>query len=72
MKISRVFKTMSAHGYGQVVTILSTLIIPSVIVAKWGAQGFGYWVTMSALAQFFLMSDLGAATALSNQLCLKS
>ncbi|MGJ0486522.1 MAG: lipopolysaccharide biosynthesis protein [Methylomicrobium sp.] len=63
---------MSAHGYGQLVTILSTMFIPSVAVAKWGAEGYGYWVTLSALAQFFLMTDLGAATALSNQLCLKS
>jgi O-antigen/teichoic acid export membrane protein len=71
MKIYRVLRTMSAHGYGQVVTILSALIIPSVTVARWGAEGFGYWVTLTALAQFFLMADLGAAAALSNQLCLK-
>jgi len=72
LKIYRVLRTLSAHGYGQLVTILSTMFIPSVAVAKWGAEGYGYWVTLSALAQFFLMADLGAATALSNQLCLKS
>lgn len=65
-------RTLSAHGYGQVITIASTLAIPSVAVAKWGVEGFGYWVTLVAFAQFFMMSDLGASTALANQLCLKA
>jgi len=72
VNIYRVLRTLSAHGYGQAISIASTLIIPAAIIAKWGALDFGYWVSLSALAQFFLMSDLGAATALANQLCLKS
>lgn len=68
----RILKTLSAHGYGQLITISSTLLIPTIAITKWGAEGFGYWVSLSALAQFFLMADLGATIALSNQLCLKS
>ncbi len=72
MNISRVIRTFSAHSYGQIITIISTLAGPTVAVAYWGAEGFGYWVSLSALAQFFSLSDLGASTALANQLCLKS
>ncbi len=72
MNTNRVLRTLSAHGYGQAITVMSTIAIPSVAVAKWGAVGFGYWVSLSALAQFFMLSDLGASLALANQLCLKS
>jgi O-antigen/teichoic acid export membrane protein len=72
VNISRVIRTFSAHSYGQIITIISTLAGPTVAVANWGAEGFGYWVSLSALAQFFSLSDLGASTALANQLCLKS
>ena len=37
----------------------------------WGVEGFGYWISLSALAQFFSMCDLGVSIALANQLCLK-
>ncbi len=72
MNIFRVIRTFSAHSYGLIIAIISTLTIPTVAVANWGAEGFGYWVSLSALAQFFRFSDLGASTALANQLCLKS
>jgi O-antigen/teichoic acid export membrane protein len=72
VNISRVIRTFSAHSYGQIITIFSTLVGPTVAVANWGAEGFGYWVSLSALAQFFSLSDLGASIALANQLCLKS
>jgi O-antigen/teichoic acid export membrane protein len=72
VNISRVIRTFSAHSYGLIISIISTLAIPTVAVGSWGGEGFGYWVSLSALAQFFSFSDLGASTALANQLCLKS
>ena len=72
MNIARVIRTLTAHGYGQTVTILSTIAIPAVVISKWGADGFGYWVTLSAISLMFHRSDLGASVGLSNQLGLKS
>jgi len=72
LKFYRVFRTLSAHSYGQLITISSTLLLPTIAVTRWGAEGYGYWVSLSAVAQFFALSDLGASVALANQLCLKS
>jgi hypothetical protein len=72
MRIKRIIKTLSAHSYGQLITIFLTLIIPSIIINRWGAEFFGKWITVFAITQFFSLSDLGISIGLGNQLCLNS
>lgn len=68
----KVMKNLFAHGYGQIITITITILTPTILLSKWGSEEFGLWVSMSAVAQFFQMADLGAGVALANQLCMKS
>ena len=69
---NRIIKTISAHVYGQALNFLIAIFIPSVLVRNWGVDGFGYWVTLLAVSQFFVISDLNVSVAMANQLCMKS
>lgn len=65
-------KTFSAHGYGQLVTVLTNFILPSVLIKSLGVDDFGFWVVAGAVSQFIMYSDLGFGAALANLLAIKN
>ena len=66
-----VIKTIFSHGYGQVVTLISSLLFPFLTLKYWGAADYGYWLTISSFTQFWAISDLGSSHSIANQLHLK-
>lgn len=65
-----VYKSFLAHAYGQCVTLIATILIPSFAIDSWGLEGVGYWMSFLAFSLFFQITDLGKSIALGNQLSL--
>lgn len=70
--VVRAFKNLFAHIFGQVVTILGTILLPWICLSQWTAGEFGNWVVILAIAQLFMVSDLGFSNALANHVFLDS
>jgi O-antigen/teichoic acid export membrane protein len=70
--VVRTFKNLFAHLFGQVVTILGTILLPWICLSQWTADEFGAWVVISAIAQLYMVSDLGFSNALANHVFLDS
>jgi O-antigen/teichoic acid export membrane protein len=68
----RILRTIGAHTYGQAITLIGIYSFPAVAILVWGPLIYGYWVSISALAQFFIVADLGASLAIANHLCMNS
>lgn len=64
------FKNLFAHVFGQLVTIAGAVLLPWICLAKWSAGDFGYWVVISSISQFFVISDFGLSSAISNYIFL--
>ncbi|WP_180127381.1 lipopolysaccharide biosynthesis protein [Rhodoferax sp. BLA1] len=72
MNIGRVLRTLGAHGFGQAITILSTILIPAIAIRNIGADSYGIILTITGITQLMLLADLGVTMALANHICLLS
>lgn len=70
MNVGRVIRTLGAHGFGQGVTVLSTVLIPAIAIRNVGADSYGLILTMTGITQLLLFADLGITLAAANQICL--
>lgn len=66
----RAIRTLSAHLFGQGITVLGVVAVPWVCLGHWSVEEFGIWIIASALSQFFFISDGGLSGALANHLCM--
>jgi O-antigen/teichoic acid export membrane protein len=57
----RILKGMGANGFGQLVTVLSQLLIIPILIASWGAEVFGVWLAISAIPAYLSFANLGVA-----------
>ena len=70
LNTKKIFGNLFAHLFGQVVTVLTTILIPWICLANWSAEDFGYWVVISAISQFFIVADFGVSSAIVNHICM--
>lgn len=70
MNIGRVLRTLGAHGFGQAITIISTILIPAIAIRNIGADSYGIVLTITGITQLMLLADLGVTMALANHICL--
>ena len=56
---TRIRKNLEAATFSQGVTLLVQLCGVPIFLRCWGAAGYGEWLTLSALASFLYLADLG-------------
>ncbi|MDO9030795.1 MAG: hypothetical protein Q7V09_10215 [Hydrogenophaga sp.] len=70
MNVGRVIRTVGAHGFGQAITLVSTLLIPAIAIRSIGPDSFGILLTITGISQLLLFADLGISHSLANHICM--
>ena len=66
----RLFSGVGANAYSQAVTLLIQFGSVPLLLSAWGAQTFGLWLVISALASYLALADFGFSTAAANEMML--
>lgn len=69
--VRRVSKTASALVGGQVVNVLTQVLLPPAFIAFYGIGVYGEWLTLSAAAGWLLTLDFGLQSFITNALCIE-
>ena len=69
--VRRATKTASALAGGQVVNVLSQVLLPPAYIAFYGIGVYGEWLTLSAAAAWLLTLDFGLQSFITNALCIE-
>jgi O-antigen/teichoic acid export membrane protein len=69
--LRRITKIASALAAGNVVYILSQLLLPPAFIAAYGVNGYGEWLALTAGASWTQMLDCGLQTFIINELSLQ-
>lgn len=64
----RIGNALAAHGFGQVVTLATQLLLTPLYFRFWGAQMFGEWLLLFSIPAFFAVADLGLGSAAANDM----
>ena len=64
----RVLKTIAALGVGQIIHILTQLVLPPVFITAYGTDGFALWLLLTAATAHLNTLDFGLQTYLVNEL----
>jgi O-antigen/teichoic acid export membrane protein len=66
--IARVFKSLNALLFGQVIVRVGSIIIVPIFLRNWGAAAYGEYLTIFALISYFATLDIGISQAAVNRL----
>lgn len=66
----RLGRTLSAHAYGQIVTIAVQLALVPLLLHAWGAQVYGSWLLLSAIPFYLTFSDFGFTFVAKNEMVM--
>ncbi len=66
----RLGRTLSAHAYGQVVTIAVQVALVPLLLHAWGTQVYGGWLLLSAIPFYLTFSDLGLTFVAKNAMVM--
>jgi len=58
------------QGIWRLAVALNTVVLVPVLIARWGLDGYGQWMTISALVSYLGYANLGLVAAASNELIM--
>ena len=64
----RIVRAVGAEALGQGLNIGTRLLLVPLFLAAWGAQAYGEWLTLTAVAAWFGLADLGGQLYFVNRL----
>jgi len=64
----RISKMFSIQILGQLIIVVEKLIVPPLIITKFGTSGFGEWTLIRSIPMYFQMIDFGFFTISGNKL----
>lgn len=68
--VSRIVKGVAANGFGQIVTLMTSLITVPLAYRFWGASLYGEWLLLSAIPVYLTMSDLSFGTTAGSEMTM--
>lgn len=66
--VRRIYSSIAASAFGQLVTIGSQLLLTPLFFAVWGAEKYGEWLLLSSIPAYLTMLDLGIGAAAANEM----
>lgn len=66
--LGRVVRSIGADAIGQLLNVLTRLVLVPVFLKFWGAESYGEWLIISAWCSWFTLGDLGGQLFFSNKL----
>jgi O-antigen/teichoic acid export membrane protein len=67
---NRILRGLGAQGLGQVVNILSQILVPPAMFLAWGIQKVGEWQIVSCLPAYLTLSEIGLSGAAGNKMAM--
>src|SRR5438128_6286169 len=68
---SRLFKSIGANAYGQLVSVGIQLISVPIFLHYWGVELYGEWLILSAIPAYLSLSDIGFASVAGNDMTMR-
>ena len=65
---SRVARALASSVLSQAITVGQTYLLVPLFLAAWGGDGYGRWLSLTALASYLQLVDLGGQTYVGNRL----
>lgn len=66
----RLVKNVAAHGFAQILTIVTTLVSVPLFLGKWGPVRYGDWILLTALPGYLTITDLGFGPTAGNEMTM--
>jgi O-antigen/teichoic acid export membrane protein len=66
--LGRVVRSIGAETIGQLLNVLTRLVLVPFFLKFWGAESYGEWLIISAWCSWFTLGDLGGQLFFSNKL----
>ena len=66
----RLAKNFAAHGFAQVLTIITTLVSVPLFFAKWGGTFYGEYLLLTALPGYLTITDLSFGATAGNEMTM--
>lgn len=67
----RVLRAVGADALAQVLTICTRLLLVPLFLSAWGAEAYGEWFILTAVAGWFALGDLGGQLYFVNRLTIE-
>ena len=64
----RILHGLSAHAFGQLVTVITQLAGVPILLHAWGTQLYGEWLILFAIPAYLSMTDLGFTQSAANDM----
>lgn len=68
MTVGRIWRTLGAHSFGQVVQLVIQVGAVPIYLWAWGIDQYGDWIVLSTIPAYLAASDLGFISAASNSM----
>lgn len=65
---SRLWRGIASNGLGQVLAMATAIVLVPLFIAAWGTDGYGRWLTLTALISYLALLDLGGQAYVGNLL----
>ncbi len=68
--VTRLVKGFAAHGFSQVLVIVTQIVSVPLFLSKWGPVRYGEWIALTALPGYLAITDLSFAGTAANQMTM--
>ena len=68
----RIYLTLAAGAFGQLVTIGSQILLTPLYFSHWGAAKYGEWLLISTIPAYLVMADFGVGSAAGNEMTIRA
>ena len=65
---SRLWRGVSSNTLTQILAALSAILLVPLFLGAWGADGYGRWISLTALVSYLALLDLGGQSFIGNVL----
>ncbi len=68
----RILKGLGATSLGQLVNLISQLVVTPVLIYAWGIERCGEWLVLSCIPSYLALSDAGISSASANEVSMSA
>jgi len=68
----RIYLTLAAGVFGQLVTIGSQILLTPIYFLHWGAAKYGEWLLISTIPAYLVIADFGIGSAAGNEMTIRA